>query len=260
MATHGLLIQNFWDKQHVFRNCQKGSTMRWYHIRLAFPSLLLPLFVLQDAQAYEVDPATFLLLPQHCQARFAALNVTGIQLDRARYQQDIDRYRRQLKGAWDCMNHYCPGLVALIRAERSQSDLEAKKRDRLLDTALGEIKYQLRCGELKWTENSLWLKAEVYKNLGRVYFSREQFGDAIRSYQQAIDVYPAYIPAYWDLAELERRQKRFDAAINHLEKALATDPPAKHAKLIEAKIRELEGEKNSPDPALPETKDNGAGE
>jgi tetratricopeptide (TPR) repeat protein len=220
--------------------------MHWHYLRHGLPIALLSLFIFQNAQAYEVDPATFLALPRHCQAQFAmrADRVEGIQLDRARYEKDIEHYKRQFSGARGLgLNHYCPGLVALIRAERLPQGANDEIRNRLIATAFTQVSI-LFAGAV-WTENTLWLKAEGNRNLGRIYLLKKQPGEAIRHFQQAIDAYPAYIPAYWDLAELKRRQQHFDEAISHLEKALLQDPSAKQAKLIEARIREIETEKTS---------------
>jgi tetratricopeptide (TPR) repeat protein len=227
-------------------SAKQGGMMRWHYLRHGFPIALLSLFIFQNAHAYyEVDPSTFVSLPRHCQARYASIaaKLENIHLDRARYEKDIERYKRELQGAWIFFNHYCPGLVALIRAERLPPGANNDRRNRLIAEALKQVEYLLP--RATWTESTLWLKAEANRNLGRIYVLKEQPSEAIRHFQRAIDAYPAYIPAYWDLAELKRKQQHFDEAISHLEKALSQQPNAKQASLIEAQIRKIESEKNS---------------
>jgi hypothetical protein len=91
----------------------------------------------------------------------------------AQYIEDKQRpeYSVNSKGCGAGMNHYCPGLVELIRAKRSFGD----KRKRLghLETAKGNMLYTMRAMK---DYPGCTLRADVEKTLNEINVYLRAFG------------------------------------------------------------------------------------
>ena len=187
-------------KAHVFRACA-----------------LAGFFLTPSAYAYDLDPFTFAGLPQHCQAFFAAHDAKLGQDPRAFH---IDTYRKSIGTAWESMNRYCPALAQLVKLENYQiKHLDDDGKRLRLSQILDGFEYQLSRSD--WNKGNSWFHAEVLKNRGRVMSLMGDSDKSIENYKKAIDIYQAYLPAYWDLATVYVELEDYSAATRVLNDALA---------------------------------------
>ena len=67
-------------------------------------------------------------------------------------------------------------------------------------------------------------RPEAQTNLGNLYANQDKFGKAVSAYKLAIELNPAYIPAYVNLADLYRSQGDENKAVDVLRHALKITP------------------------------------
>ncbi|MEM9273540.1 MAG: tetratricopeptide repeat protein, partial [Cyanobacteria bacterium P01_F01_bin.143] len=76
------------------------------------------------------------------------------------------------------------------------------------------------------TEN----KALVYNAIGYAYFAQEQYDIAIRQYKEALKIYPEYVIALNNLANVYEKKQMIVKAVETYEKAFKYEPDNKIAK------------------------------
>ena len=197
------------------------------------------------SQDYRVSEFAFEIAPRHCKTFYTSLYMRGtsigIKIDTKKY--NIDRWRKRCGGACPFMNHYCPGLTALVEAEYPRLANSKKPRGPLLMVAESGIRYLL--DQSRWSKGNLWLKAEAHSKLAQVHRLRGNKKEAISEYQLAIHSYSKHIPAYVGLAEVFEQYSMYDDAIAELEKAQRHRPSSK---ILAKRIKALKQKKSDPEP------------
>lgn len=199
------------------------------------------------ALSYDVDPASFLKLPKSCQSWFidaAALRpglITGMSFAGMKPPMNLDSTIGRARAG---MNHYCNGLVHLIRfKDHEHRSMTQKQRKVTLRYILSEIDYLRPSGSA-----ARWFKAEVLRNRGHILSLMGESSRAISAYQSAIEAHPPYLPAYWELATVFEELKTYGRAIRTLENALEHTRKPGYSKKISDRIvrlRKLAAEKDN---------------
>lgn len=83
---------------------------------------------------------------------------------------------------------------------------------------------------LKFDEVEPENKALIYNALGYAYFAQEQYDSAIRNYKEALKIYPEYVIALNNLANVYEKKQLVTQALEAYEKALKCDPENSTAK------------------------------
>lgn len=73
-------------------------------------------------------------------------------------------------------------------------------------------------------------KALIYNAMGYAYFAQEQYDSAIRHYKDAIKLYPDYVIALNNLANVYEKKQMITTAVETYKKTLAIAPENKIAK------------------------------
>jgi Tfp pilus assembly protein PilF len=68
------------------------------------------------------------------------------------------------------------------------------------------------------------LNVEAHNNLGGLYLGRNLLGEAVREFERALAIDPAYVPARVNLSATFYKQGRFDAAAAQSREVLRVDP------------------------------------
>ncbi|CAI7750956.1 unnamed protein product [Closterium sp. NIES-54] len=75
----------------------------------------------------------------------------------------------------------------------------------------------------KWEGDEQEL-AQVYNALGFSYFSEEKLKEAVKAYEKAVSLQPAYVTAWNNLGDALERQKEWARALKAYDTALVYDP------------------------------------
>jgi tetratricopeptide (TPR) repeat protein len=187
------------------------------------------------------DGAAFLKLPRHCQAFYAGAvrsgQIKGVIVDLSQYEMNL---RATLGSASAYLNRYCPALVSLMRETRRDqtTDTDRPGRKRALGDILTGFDDQLK--KTQWNASNLWFKSEVLTNMGRVFQLLGEQEKATEAFHNAIETYPAYVAAHWELARLHEANNDIQAAVSVLQKAKQVRLSRAARKRVEDKIGELE--------------------
>jgi tetratricopeptide (TPR) repeat protein len=139
---------------------------------------------------------------------------------------------------WIWMNHYCPALMKLARLENFEFKvLNKRDRRKSLDFVIDGIDYQLRHGT--WTKRNAWFRAEALTNKARALQMRGHHDRAQGALVAATKVYPPYLPAYWELADIYEKRKQREKAVGALSSALKHAHKKSHAERIEQRLDRL---------------------
>jgi tetratricopeptide (TPR) repeat protein len=99
--------------------------------------------------------------------------------------------------------------------------------------AVNLLNKALKTGEEIEPEN----KALIYNALGFSYFAQEQYDLAIRNYKEAIKLYPEYITAMNNLANVYEKKQMTNKALETYEESLKFEPTNKVAKKRSESLR-----------------------
>jgi tetratricopeptide (TPR) repeat protein len=80
-------------------------------------------------------------------------------------------------------------------------------------------------------------QALVYNALGFAYFAQEQYDLAIRNYKEAIKLYPEYVTAVNNLANVYEKKQMANKALETYEESLKVEPTNKVAKTRSESLR-----------------------
>jgi tetratricopeptide (TPR) repeat protein len=80
-------------------------------------------------------------------------------------------------------------------------------------------------------------QALVYNALGFAYFAQEQYDLAIRNYKEAIKLYPEYVTALNNLANVYEKKQMANKALETYEESLKVEPTNKVAKTRSESLR-----------------------
>lgn len=83
---------------------------------------------------------------------------------------------------------------------------------------------------LKFDDVEVENKALIYNALGYAYFAQEQYDSAIRNYKEALKIYPEYVIALNNLANVYEKKQLITQALETYEKALKSEPENATAK------------------------------
>lgn len=120
------------------------------------------------------------------------------------------------KGFW-AVHHYCWGLIKLRRADAI--GLPKVERTGLLTNVVGEFNYVLENAPADFV-----LRPEVLLRRGDVQLKLGDVGNAMESYQAAVQLRPDYWPAYVNWAEFLVKINRRKDALAFLERGLTQSP------------------------------------
>lgn len=120
------------------------------------------------------------------------------------------------KGFW-AVHHYCWGLIKLRRADAI--GLPKVERTGLLTNVVGEFNYVLENAPADFV-----LRPEVLLRRGDVQLKLGDVGNAMESYQAAVQLRPDYWPAYVNWAEFLVKINRRKDAQAFLERGLTHSP------------------------------------
>jgi len=219
---------------------------------LSLPSCLI--WPLDSSAGYPISGAVFELLPADCKAWYASAQQLGKTEgytipDPERYRPNL--LRKKLGSAATPMNHYCPALAALAKAEFPFL-IEANAGEdqaSLLRGAEEGIRYQIKYNfdHHAWNSSNQWQLAEAYTKLGDVDRLRGDPAKAVEQYQEAVKVLPSYVPAYIKMSQSYETLKLYDQGIAALEKAKRYRPGSGDLKekIADLKAKLSKGEPNS---------------
>ena len=217
------------------------STRRRVRVIVALSAAIL-LAAAQAVSAYPFSARGFELLPRHCKAWYAQMLTAKRKPELSQIGPDAVRkyrvayWKKQMGKGWTFANHYCPGVLRLTWAEfPSTAPAGEKNRSKLLREAEQDMEYQLRL--TTWTKKNAWLKADINSRLGKIASLRGDSRQAIRSYEEAIQVDPTKITFYLALASEFESVDLLDDAISTLHRARKIKPESKS---IARKLRKLE--------------------
>ncbi len=80
-------------------------------------------------------------------------------------------------------------------------------------------------------------QALVYNALGFAYFAQEQYDLAIRNYKEAVKLYPEYVTALNNLANVYEKKQMANKALETYEESLKVEPTNKVAKTRSESLR-----------------------
>lgn len=66
--------------------------------------------------------------------------------------------------------------------------------------------------------------AQVYNALGYSYYSNKQVGKAVKQYEKAVQIQPAYVTAWNNLGNALEEEQKWEGALKAYEEALVYDP------------------------------------
>lgn len=124
-----------------------------------------------------------------------------------------DHYYQVYGSIYHHLHHYCWALVSEFNAN---SILEKGPRNNKLHQALGDIQYVLN----KNPPTTFPLLPEIYSTRARILLRLGRNGEAVGDLLKAIDLQPAYQPAYSQLSAYYLQIGQKDKAISVLEKGV----------------------------------------
>lgn len=91
--------------------------------------------------------------------------------------------------------------------------------------------------------------AQVYNALGFSYFSNKQVGKAVKQYEKAVEIQPAYVTAWNNLGNALEEEENWEGALKAYEEALAYDPTNRIAtakrEALKTKVSVRQGDRKS---------------
>ncbi len=127
---------------------------------------------------------------------------------------DRGRFRKQAEkqgGAW----HYCESLIHLRRAKM---EVVPEERAKDLDLAYKAARYTY----VRMPKSDPWY-AEMAVTLGNIVFLQEKYEEAEYFYNDAINLFPKYAPAYMAKSLIYRKLGDITKAIETLKEYLSVD-------------------------------------
>lgn len=165
---------------------------------------------------------------------------------KARFNEGSPEYK-----LWESMlgkdfghtHHYCAGVNFLNRYYRARS-AQAKRFN--LNSARATLDYMVTHAAPTYS-----LMPDVYLSLGTVYMLSNQSGQAIASFNQAIELNPRLPKAYGAIADFYLKAKQPAKALEIVTEGLRHNPDTKS---LQSRYRELGGKLPYPPPIVPAAK------
>ena len=137
------------------------------------------------------------------------------------------------------VHHYCFGLNFINRAARAR---DASSRSFNLTSAKGEINYTIKA-----SPPGHWLLPQLYTDLGRTHLKLKETDQAVRAFNQALNVNNAYEPAYRGLIDAFRAAGSPSSVLDTARSGLRYLPDSKYLKKV---YLDSGGKEPFPEPAL----------
>ncbi len=205
--------------------------MKLYMLRLTLLLTLITPLGAEAAQPFAATPSEMMLLPQYCQAKYGRDRSNPAAQERWRTVFGIKNWRN--------MHHYCDALKEMLRANNSIG--EPSERLFHLQKAHQGLKHIIN---VETTKN--WaLRPEAYTKLGavsldlaRITRNLQYDGEAVASFNSALEINPRYVPPYRYLSDFYADQGKKEKALEIVKEGLKYVPKSRSLK---RRLKELGG-------------------
>lgn len=198
-------------------------------LRLTLLLALLTPLCANAVEPFAVTPNELMLLPQYCQAKYGRDRNNPAAQQRWRTIFGIENWRN--------MHHYCDALKEMLRANNSIG----KPSERLfhLQKAHQGLKHIINAETTKnWV-----LRPEAYTKLGavsldlaRATHNVQYDGEAVASFNSALEINPRYIPPYRYLSDYYADHGEKGKALKIVKEGLKYVPKSRSLKRRERKL------------------------
>lgn len=151
-------------------------------------------------------------------------------------------FQQDLEFALKPRGSYKPGIVSADAYNRSSANKSLYDK---AQEAAEKKKYDQAINLLRQIVDSDKMDFQAWTLLGTIYRVQEKPDDAEKAYLSALEAKPTYMLALIDLGRLRSAQKKYDAAIDPLTRAVEAQPESAEANLLlgEAYIQIRKGSK-----------------
>lgn len=167
-----------------------------------------------------------LRLPKYCYGTQQIREISGDPIP-------IATYIKKYGDGYNHLHHYCWSLNQEYQAQ-SMSDRAIARS--WLESAIGGIDYVLRNNK---DEKFIFLP-EIYATKARILFQLEKKSDAVIALKKAIELRPAYTPAYARLSDYYAEIGETTEAVKILKEGIAH---SKKADMLNRRLKDLESNK-----------------
>ena len=213
--------------------------MRLIKLRTALTLTILVVFELLGVNQalaklpYKATEAELSRLPTFCQVKLG--------YSRNANQANTKLYSGKIGPDWLHIHHYCSGLNFINRYKRSFGNKIDQQA--YFTNAMGEFEYMF-----SHVAPTFWMLPEMHVQKGKLLAAEKRNVEAVREFEQALQIDPNYVKAYVALSYLYKNTGQQSKYITALEQALQLVP---NSESMQSRYKQATGKTFMPPPPTP---------